>query len=79
MGLIVSSGFRSARCAFAALLDGRLVGHFATVDAAATVLRLHGATEVEVAPDPRFCPLCGADIDGNDPHGPGCPNGEGGT
>jgi hypothetical protein len=24
----------------------------------------------------RLCPLCGADIDGNDPHGPDCPRGE---
>lgn len=25
----------------------------------------------------RFCVYCGADIDGNDPHGPGCPREEG--
>jgi len=24
----------------------------------------------------RFCPLCGADILGNDPHGPQCPKGD---
>lgn len=29
--------------------------------------------EIE-APDPRLCDFCGADIDGNDPHNPECPN-----
>lgn len=44
--MVVTSGLRSDRCAYSALLDGRFVFHAATVEAAAVMLRAAGATTV---------------------------------